>query len=341
MPVIKCRSLQASTYTVERIDLSKDKSGKTGGGSEEGRAGDGASSTGDLGRSVGGGGGRDSVVTTAGGGSDGGRRDSSGLSSDARARDLDGGVLDRGVDSGVALGDSNHRVGRNALLTSLSGNRLVGDGGARTRARPGAVASSGGGDRDVGDRAGRLLSRVVTSGLDGRRVGSGLGRLLSRVVARGLDGSLGGGLLDGDLRGGLLNGNLRSFGDGAEGSGNRNALSRDNGAVSRAVGDVGSARDDGVNLGRVDGAGGQREHGRGDVSLAGGAVGDLGTARGDGDKLGGVGGGNIRDHGGHGARGHKSSGRETHLDGIENVVLRIEVGFNEWLSRVAQGGKIC
>lgn len=57
MLVIKCRRLRAATYKVEKIDLSEDEGGQTGGSREEGRSGDGTSSTGDLGRAGAGGGG--------------------------------------------------------------------------------------------------------------------------------------------------------------------------------------------------------------------------------------------------------------------------------------------
>lgn len=72
-----------------------------------------------------------SVTAASGGGDD--NRDA--LSGDTSAGDLDGRVLDRGVDGGVALGDGSHR-GR--------GDALLARGGRGSR--PGTVASSGGGD---------------------------------------------------------------------------------------------------------------------------------------------------------------------------------------------------
>lgn len=101
----------------------------------------------------------------------------------------------------------------------------------------------------------------------------------------------------------------------ADRGGDSNGLGRDDGAVSRAVGDLGSARGDGVNLGRVDGRRGQGNHGGLDLGRAGRAVGDALRAGGDGDQLGGVVGGHIASDGGTSHNGSGSSS-ETHLGGL-------------------------
>lgn len=84
--------------------------------------------------------------------------------------------------------------------------------------------------------------------------------------------------------------------------------------MSRAVGDLRAARGDGVDVGHVEGRGGQRDV----VGLDGGglvagrAVGDGGSTLGDGDQLGGVVGGDGllgEDRGGQNSGG----GGETHL----------------------------
>jgi len=269
----------------------------------------------------------------------------------SRARNLDGRVLNGGEDRGVALGDGSHRLRRNALGSLRNGssgdNRLVAGLSGRVGVdRNSAVV--------VGSGLGRLSGVGRLSGSSGLRrlLVDRLARLLIHGLAGllinrlGLSGLAGLGLLVDGL--GRLLGLLRLSGlagltNGADGGGNSIGLGGHNGGASRAVGDLGTARGDGLDVGAVDGGGGQRSlRGRlgglvgglgslvgGDGSLGGldngvrggaddggssRAVGDLRTARGDGDEL------SLVDNvlGGHGRRGQESGGESvTHLESVD------------------------
>jgi hypothetical protein len=296
---------------------------------------------------------------TASGGGGGGRGNSraggvAGLAGVARlaasrARNLDGRVLNGGEDRGVALGDGSHRLRRNtlgSLRNGSSGNNglvaglsrrvgvdrnsavVVGSGLGRLSG-VGRLSGSSGLRRLLVDRlAGLLIHGLSLSRLAGLGLlVDGLGRLLRLLRLSGLAGLT----------------------DGADGGGNSIGLGGDNGGASRAVGDLGTARGDGLDVGAVDGGGGQRNlsglgslRGRlgglvgGDGSLVGRdgslggldngvrggaddggssrAVSDLRTARGDGDEL------SLVDNvlGGHGRRGQESgSNSVTHLESVD------------------------
>lgn len=174
-----------------------------------------------------------------------------------RARDLDGGVLNRGENSGVALGDSSDRAGGNASsggradgdnggvgLLALSGLSRLGDdgGGAVVPGRSSGDGGLGGSDGADGGRDGDDL------GLDDGRVSRALSVLRT---ARG-DG-VGVGLVDG--RGG----------QGDDSAGDVLGL-----GLSRAVSDGLGALGDSDHLGGVDdlvdllsGDGGSKENGGG------------------------------------------------------------------------------
>lgn len=173
-----------------------------------------------------------------------------------RARNLDGGVLNRGEDGGVALGDSSDRVGRNASsrgradgnnggvgLLALSGLSGLGDGGDGVVV-PGR--SSGDGGLGSGDRAdgGRDSDNL---GLDDGRVSRALSVLRT---ARG-DG-VGVGLVDGggghgdDSAGDVLGlGLSRAVSDGLGALGDSDHLSGVDDLVDLLSGDGGSKENGG------------------------------------------------------------------------------------------------
>lgn len=345
------------------IVLDQDESGETSNGSEESRAGEGSSASSDGRRS------RNGLVTSANGG--GGRRRNSRsgrrlrLAGVARvagsgassARNLDGRVLNAGEDGGVLLGDGSHRLRGNALLrvawVAGDGNRSGRNNGLLTTLSSGRVGVDGDGavtgvlrlSRDNG------LARLSRLSL-GRRGRSG--RLL--VAGLGLSGRSGAGRLLVTGRAGLfrLAGLLRlsrllaatSRLNGADGGGDSNGLGDNDGSTrsGRAVRNLGGARGDSPDVGRVDGRGGQgslsglrnfrdllgglaallsrgdlgrdRVNGVAGDSRSSRAVGDLRTARGDGNSLGLV---DLGDLGGHGTRGQESGGgsRVTHLEELE------------------------
>lgn len=306
---------------------------------------------------------------TASGGGGGGRGNSraggvaglagvTGLAA-SRARNLDGRVLNGGEDRGVALGDGSHRLRRNALGSLRDGssgdNGLVGGLSRRVGVdRNSAVVVGSGLGRLSG--VGRLsrssgLRRLLVDRLAGLLI-HGLAGLRLLITGLSLSRLAGLGLLVDGL-GRLLRllrlSGLAGLTNGADGGGNSVGLGGDNSGASRAVGDLGTARGDGLDVGAVDGGGGQRNlRGLGSLrgrlgglvgrlgSLVGGdgslrgldngvrggaddggssrAVGDLRTARGDGDEL------SLVDNvlGGHGRRGQESGGKGvTHLESVD------------------------
>jgi len=251
-------------------------------------------------------------------------------------------------DEGSETGNSGEdgRAGE-ASGTSLSGGSLSG------RLGNGLVtAVRGRGDDGRGDGLGLLGARDLDGlGLDG---GDG-GDVLLGDVGGGVAGALGllrllrglrllrllGGLrllrlagvlgLAGVLRGGTVAtvgraGRVRVLGgrtDRADGGGDGDGLGHNDGRVSRAVGDVVSAVNDGVDMSSVDGRGGVRLGLNG--SLSGGrAVGDVRGAAGDGahagrgDIVGLSGGLGV----GHSGRGDNGDSRETHLDWFDSYSER-------------------
>lgn len=88
--------------------------------------------------------------------------------------------------------------------------------------------------------------------------------------------------------------------------------------MSRAVGDGGRARRDGLDSGAVDGRGGQGVDRGVDLGAAGRAVGHGGGARGDGVVLGRV--DRALDALGHDGTGEDSDSSETHFDGCFGLV---------------------
>jgi hypothetical protein len=268
------------------------------------------------------------------------------------------------------------------LSTALGSGRSGVDGRVRDGAVTGLARLLGSSRRlsglGLGRRSGRLLRLSGSLRLLGSLGGLGLLRLLGSLRLLRLTRSLGLlrllgslGLLRltrslGLLRGLRLLRLARSLGlagllaatgrlDGADGGRDGNGLGNNNGGATSggAVGDLGTARGDGLDVGRVDGRGGHgslsggrslRSLGgsgdlrdlvglsgvstllsRGDLGRdgvrsgadnggSGRAVGDLRTARGDGNVLGLVDLGNLVVVG-HGTRGQESSGssRVTHL----------------------------
>lgn len=301
---------------------------------------------------------------TASGGGGGGRGNSraggvAGLAGVARlaasrARNLDGRVLNGGEDRGVALGDGSHRLRRNALGSLRDGssgnNGLVAGLSRRVGVdRNSAVVVGSGLGRLSG--VGRLsgssgLRRLLVDRLAGLLI-HGLARLRLLITGLSLSRLAGLGLLR--VLGLLRLSGLAGLTNGADGGGNSIGLGGHDSGSSRAVGDLGTARGDGLDVGAVDGGGGQRNlsglgslRGRlrslvgrlgglvgGDGSLGGldngvrggaddggssRAVGDLRTARGDGNEL------SLVDNvlGGHGRRGQESGGNSvTHLESVD------------------------
>lgn len=255
--------------------LSKDEGSETGNSGEDGRAGE-ASGTSLSRGSLSRGRLGDGLVTVRRRGDDG-RRDGLGL---LRARDLDGLGLDGGDGGDVLLGD----VG-GGVAGALGLSRLLG------------------------------LLRVL-GGLGLLRLLGLLGGLRLLRLARVLG-------LAGVLRGGTVAtvgraGRVRVLGgrtDRADGGRDGDGLGHDDGGVSRAVGDLRSAVNDGVDVGGVDGRGGQRLGL--DGSLSGGrAVRDIRGAAGDGADAsrGDIVGLNRGLGVGHSGRGYDGDSRETHLD---------------------------
>jgi hypothetical protein len=227
-----CRNLfQASTCTVER-NLSKDESSDTSNGGEGNRAGDGASGV-TRGRDGGSG-----VASRGRDSSGGGRQADAGLLGGG-AGNLNGRVLDRGEDGGVALGDGSDRHGRASRGLS-GGGELDHSGGDLRGALGGARA-----DRDgEGDRGGRVdVGRVgVAGGGDHIAGGGGHGDALG-----GGDGAVSRAVRD--LR--------ATVGDGVDlggvddRGGDRDPRGADSGRVGRAVGDGRLAVNDSDQVGGV------------------------------------------------------------------------------------------
>lgn len=160
------------------------------------------------------------------------------------AGDLDGGVLDRGEDGGVALGDGSGGVRGNADRGLRSPRELSGGVAGRDGHGDGAVDVRGVGRdlRNLGNlRDLRLLSRDNRA--HGGRDGDGLGSD---------DGAVGGAVRD--LRSTVGDGDDVGGVDGRGGHG-------DGGRLDRAVGDVRVAVSDGDQAGGVVGGHGIAGHG--------------------------------------------------------------------------------
>lgn len=304
--------------------LSKDESSEAGGGGEERGAGKTSGSTGGHGRL------RNSGVTSGGRGDSRGRSIADGrLLSGGLARNLNSGVLDRGKNSSVALGDGGGRVGRNADSRLRSWDRLLRD-----------MSRHLGHLRNFGNVG--LLGNLWQLGvLSGHLRDVSLLRnfwVLSWVL-RNLGGMLRdlGGML-GDLCGVLRDfgvlGNLGRLLDGADSGGHSNGLSGDDSAVLRAVRHLGRAGSHSVDRRGVNGRGGQGDGAGSHSGGVRGAVSDSRAAVSDGDQLGGiVGDGRVRR--GHGTRGQDGgSDGETHFEdwGWFEKELKFFFLWNEWLS---------
>ncbi|TLD11884.1 hypothetical protein PspLS_11307 [Pyricularia sp. CBS 133598] len=242
-------------------------------------------------------------------GRDGGGRDGVGL-----GHERGGLVLGRAVDgAGLAPGQGAGRGG----VEGRGGGGGAGGGGQASRGgdRGRVAAGRTGGNGDV--------TTSGASGLTAGRLGTTSGTRGNGDVAASRSGGLGaasrsGG--DGDVTAGGASGGRAGLGDGADGGVGRDDLGHHGGGLvlGRAVGDRGRAGGHGVDVGRVDGRGGQlhRRGGDGDrgtrdadgrVGVAsGGRAGDGGAS--SGGSAGGGRGQRDDDRGGLGGRRNTSRG---------------------------------
>jgi hypothetical protein len=228
-------------------------------------------------------------------------------SEDGRAGEASGTSLSRGSLSGGRLGDGVVAVRGRSDGRGVDGSSLLRRAGNLNGL---GLDGGDGGDVLLGDVSGGVAGALRLLRLLGLLGGLGSLRLLGLLRLAGVLRLLGNGAVSVSRRGRVR---VVSRTDGAHGGGDRDGLSHDDGGVSRAVRDLLGAVDDGVDVGGVDGRGGQRD------------VLNRGTGRAVGDILGAVGDGADASRGdvlglsrrlgvGHSGGGDDGDSRETHLD---------------------------